>query len=281
MTLSNLDKAAALMQGQSEAMPQDPAALHFYQLLSETPLFLLLESEPTGAELTPLIFDLAAGPVVLAFDSEDRMGAWAQSVGQGALPYAVLPGRILAALIAQQELSPSLGLSLGLNFGAESDSEMILPHSALLWLMQMLDVTPAPKAEQIAQVLPMDQAPPALLAALAQGLQGAGSLAQRAVLARVAYRSGAQAHVLAFFGVAEAAQPPLARAVAEALAFSGLEAAALDVIFPSHAPQAGRSLQAMMQQGHEIPLAQPAPQEPPATARPAPGMDKSNPPKLR
>lgn len=287
--LSKLDAAAALMQGDMAAMSTDrrenspsDSALPFYQILAETPLFLLLASEPKGEDLTPLVFALASGPVVLAFDSEDRMGAWAQSVGQGALPYAVLPGRILAGLIAGQDAGQAsgAGLALGLNFGAQSPSEMILPQEAMQWLMQMLDVSPAAKVEKIAQVLPMGAAPPALLNALAQALQGAGGVAQRAVLARVAYVGGAQAHVLAFFGVAEAAQPPLARAVAEALAFSGLEAAALDVIFPSLAPQAGRSVQLMLERGQDIPLPKPAEIEPPAP-RPAPGMDQSAPPKLR
>lgn len=264
---TDLDTAALAMAHDDT----DRLALQFYKTLSQSTLFLLLQAEPEGADISPMVFDLPSGRVVLAFDSEDRLGAWAQEVGQGALPYAALPGRVLAELIAGQE-----GLALGLNFGAGTASEMVLPDQAMTWLVSMLDVAPAPQIEKIAQVLPMDAAPPTLLDTLTRGLAGAGALAQGAVLARVAYTGGAQAHVVAFFGVAEAAQPPLARAVAETLAFSGLEAAAIDVVFPPEGPTA----QMLMQLGVPIPLPQPAPPEP-APSRPAPGMNKDAPPKLR
>lgn len=246
--------------------------MQFYHIFAETPLTLLLQTEAAGEDLMPLTFDLPTGAMILAFDSEDRLAAWAASQGQGALPYAQIPGRVLAGLIAGQS-----GLDLGLNFGAGSASEMVLPHDAMVWLADMLAVAPQQQAAQITQVLPLGAAPAGVMAALSRGLSGAGGLAEAAVLGRVAYHSGAQAHVLAFFGAATAAEAPLARAVAEALAFSGLEAAALDVIFP---PQ-GRTSDALRAQG--LPIALPAP---PVSAEAAqhpraPGMDKDAPPKLR
>lgn len=265
-TLSPLDIAATQMHS-SEA-----AALQFYHILAETPLILLLQTEAEGESLAPQTFDLPSGPIVLGFDSEERLAAWAAGQGQGAVPYAQLPGRVLAELVAGQA-----GLSLGLNFGAGTDSEMVLPHEAMVWLAEMLQAAPQEGAAQIAQVLPLGAPPQALLAALSRGLAGAGGLAEAAVLARVAYQTGGQAHVLAFFGAAQGAEAPLARAVAGALAFSGLEAAALDVIFPP----SGRMATALRTQG--LPLSLPAAPLPPqssATPR-APGMDKDAPPILR
>jgi hypothetical protein len=263
---SALDLAAA-------AMPSSEAArLQFYHIFAETPLTLLLQREAVGEDLAPMSFDLPTGAMILAFDSEDRLAAWAASQGQGALPYAQIPGRVLAGLIAGQD-----GLDLGLNFGAGTASEMVLPHAAMDWLAEMLAVAPQEQAAQVTQVLPLGVAPAGVVQALSRALIGAGGLAEAAVLARVAYQSGAQAHVLAFFGAAPAAEAPLARAVAQALAFSGLEAAAVDVIFP--APS--RTAAALRAQGQ--PIALPAVPVLPDPAPPprAPGMDKDAPPKLR
>jgi hypothetical protein len=269
---SMLDQAAAAMAREQDLGQEDgPLALQFYQTLAETPLILLLEREAVGDDLSPVAFDVPSGRVLLAFDSEERLGAWAQTNGQGALPYAVLPGRVLAALIAGQE-----GLTLGLNFASGTASEMLLPHGAMVWLLQMLDVAPREGLGQIIQVLPPGALPPALMAALSRGLSGAAGLAERAVLAKIVYKGGANTHALAFFGAEARAHGPLARAVAEALAFSGLEAAALDVIFP----QPGQTGAQILRHGTEIALPQvPAPA--PVPARAAPGMDKSAPPKLR
>ena len=263
---SALDQAAA-------AMPNSEAArLQFYHLFAETPLTLLLQAEAASEDLSPMTFDLPSGAMILAFDSEDRLAAWAAAQGQGALPYAQLPGRVLAGLIAGQS-----GLDLGLNFGAGSASEMVLPHDAMVWLADMLAVAPQQQAAQITQVLPLGTAPEGVLAALSRGLAGAGGLAEAAVLGRVAYQSGAQAHVLAFFGAASASEAPLARAMAEALAFSGLEAAALDVIFPPP----GRTNDALRAQGLPIALPNAPVLAEPSPAPRAPGMDKNAPPKLR
>lgn len=263
---SALDHAAA-------AMPNSEVArMQFYHIFAETPLTLLLQTEAVGEDLSPLTFDLPSGAMILAFDSEDRLAAWAASQGQGALPYAQLPGRVLAGLIAGQS-----GLDLGLNFGAGSASEMVLPHDAMVWLAEMLTVAPQQQAAQITQVLPLGTAPAGVMAALLRGLSGAGGLAEGAVLGRVSYQSGAQAHVLAFFGAAPAAEAPLARAVAEALAFSGLEAAAMDVIFPPP----GRTADALRAHGQPIALPEAPVLEKPALSPRAPGMDKDAPPKLR
>ncbi len=273
MTMSPENTANALDLSAAQMQASEAAALQFYHILAETPLTLLLQAEAVGEEMTPQTFELPSGPIVLAFDSEDRLAAWASAQGQGALPYAQLPGRVLAGLISGQ-----VGLSLGLNFGAGTDSEMVLPHEAMVWLADMLMVAPQQQTAQIAQVLPLGPPPEGIVQALSRGLAGAGGLAEAALLARARYQNGAQAHVLAFFGTSSGAEAPLARAVAEALVFSGIEAAALDVIFA----HAGRTADAIRAQGLPIALPPaPLPTQDPAHTPRAPGMDKDAPPKLR
>lgn len=251
----DLDQAFALM-GHNDAQ-----SARFYQILSETPLFLILEQEADGETLSPRVFDLPDGAIVLAFDSEERLADWAE----GALPYALLPGRVIA-----QQLAP-LGIGLGLNFGAVS--ETILPPEAMEWLTEMLDVAPEAMDARIDAVLPLGPMPPALMTALDMGF--AAGLAQAAYLAAVRYQSGGQGHILGFVGAT--AESALTRAVAERLVFSNLEAGALDVTFV----QAGSKLADMLAaRGQELPIPTLILPEAPSD-RPAPGSDPDRPPILK
>lgn len=271
----DLDQAAALMaQEQMGGAENGPATLGFYHALAQAEVVMLLASERQGDDLAPQVFDLAAGRIVLGFDSIDRLAAWAQDMGLGPQPYASLPGRVVA-----QHLARAGDLGLGLNFGAGTASEMVLPPQAMGWLSQMLDVAPLPDMAQIAQVLPLGDVPAALRGVLARAVVGAGGLAARAILAQVQYRGGARAHILAFYGADPRAHAPLAHGVAEALAFSGLEAAALDVIFPESGTA---TAQAILAKGRDIPLPAPPQPEPKPSHQPRPpGMDPAAPPKLR
>ncbi|HEX9856761.1 MAG TPA: SseB family protein, partial [Paracoccaceae bacterium] len=71
--MTPLDTAYAAM----EAAPgDDTARLRFYERLAEGEVFLLLEAEAAGDTLAPRVFDLEEGPVVLAFDLEERLAAF-------------------------------------------------------------------------------------------------------------------------------------------------------------------------------------------------------------
>lgn len=261
MTETALDAAHAALQAGGEA-----EALRFYQLLADAPLSLLLRREAEGAAIEPQVFDLTDGPVVLVFDSEDRLAGFQDRPA----PYATLPGRVIAQGLAGQ------GLWLGLNLGTGAASETLLPPEALEHLLTLLDVRPQETAA-LPRGFAAPQVPQALEAALGLALQGAAGLAGGAVLAAVAYDSGARGHVLALVGADPAAEAALARSVAEALAFAGLEAAALDVTFL--APE-DPALRAMAAVGRSFAIAAPAPSE--AAPMPAaPGTDPSRPPRLR
>lgn len=259
--MTPLDQAhvAVLTGGEAEAR-------QFYRLLADAPLHLLLEAEPEGERLAPKVFDLTDGPVLLAFDTEDRLA----NLGSGPQPYATLPGRLIAQHLDGQ------GVSLGLNLGTGAASETLLPPEALRFLVEMLDVAPE-STEAQPESFAAPNVPGALDEALRFTLSGAAGLAVGALLAAVRYQGGGRGHVLVIVDAVEPARAPLARAVAEALSFAGLEAAALDVTFldaddPALVPIArvGRL--------YEVPLPEVAP-EPLAPA--APGSDPAKPPRLR
>lgn len=263
---------AVVMAAMAEAPGDTALRLRFFEALAEAELHLWLaaeaRSEAEGERIEPRVFPLSSGPAVLAFDTEAALAAFA---GAGA-PYAALPGRVLAPMLA--------GQGLGLMVQTQDGGGELLPAAALDWLTRTL-AAPAPAAGQgVALGYDAPALPPGvaarLIPALERRLAGVPGLTA-AVLAGVRWQGGGPrgrpGTVLALAGVPEAAQAPLARALAEALAFAGLEAAALDVIFPSP-----RALAPIAAAG--LPLAlPPAPAAPAAPS--APGMDPARPPKLR
>jgi len=263
--MTPLDHAHAAMQ----ADPGDEAAaLRFYRLLADTPLLLLLNAEPEETRIDPRVFDLEAGPVLLAFDSAERMAALAEAP----LAYAELPGRVIVAQLAGQ------GVSLGLNFGSDAPSETLLPPEALDWLARMV-ATPAPEELQAVPesfFTPRDLPGP-LTDALNFTFRAAAGLARTAYLTGVRYDDGRVGHLLAILDAHPDARAPLAQAVAQAIGFSGLDAAEIDVTFLDSADPAARGI---IRSGvlFEFP---PEPEAEPAAASAAPGSDPNRPPRLR
>lgn len=255
--MGKLDQTLAAMQADAA---DDGARLRFYADLADAELVLLLEHEATEGTIAPRIFDLDEGRVALAFDGEERL---AEVIGDSA-PYVVLPGRVIAAGLAGQ------GVGLGLNLGAAAPS-ILLPAAALAWLVDSLAVAPAAARGQPTAFAAPDLPDP-VLQALADKLSRSGIAGAR--LARVRYADGTSGHLLALPGTPASAEAALARAVAEAVALSGLPGLALDVVFPAPGDpvlsrMAGLSLEA-----------RPLPVEPaPATA--APGTDPARPPRLK
>jgi len=212
-----LDRAHAAM----DAAPEDDTArLRFYERLAEGELFLMLAADPVGEEIEPRLFPLDDGPYVLVYDREERLSRFAG----GPTPYAALPGRRVAEMLAGR------GIGLGLNLG-EAPSEMLLPAEAVDWLAGTLAARPSLAEAQPREIMAPADLPERLLTALDAKLARMGGLASLAYLAAVTYETGAHTHLLAFIDAVEGAEDTLARAVGEALTFSGLEAGTLDVAF--------------------------------------------------
>ena len=261
---TSLDAALAAAH---EAPDDATARLALHAELTRSEVFVLLETEVEGDTMVPRVFPLSDAQAVLVFGSESRLAGFA---GQAA--YAALPGRVLVAMLA------GTGLSLMVN--PDADHAALLSPEALDWLAATLSA-PAPSeavetVESIAAPVLPDAVARLLVPALERRLSGVPGLTD-AVLAQVRWQGGRVSDVLALGGVPEAAQPPLARAVTEALTLSGLEAGALDVVFPSRA-----EMGAFLSVG--LVLA-PAPFEMPddhiVTPGANPGLDPARPPKLK
>jgi hypothetical protein len=257
VTLLDAAHAAVSADPENEAL-----RLRFFERLADGEMVILLEREAVGESLEPKVFDLEDGPVVLVFDREERLASFTGGIA----PYAALPGRVIAGLLKGQ------GIGLGVNLGV-APSSMLLPPEAMDWLAETLEETPEELEAAPDRFLP-PSVPEAVVAALDAKLARAGGLALAAVLAGVVYRDKRQGHVLAILDATEGAEAPLARAMGEALVFSGIEAGELDVVFLAAASPAA---QAMGRVGLRFDL--PAPETP--TAPSAPGMDPSKPPRLR
>ena len=264
MTEANtpLDRAHAAM----EAAPDDDAArLRFYDRLAEAELFLLLDHPPDGDRIEPTIFDAGAARYALAFDLEDRLADFADA---GAA-YAALSGRRLAAMLADA------GLGLALNPDV-APSAMLLGADAMAWLAATLAEGPARATGRARELTAPGGLPDALLSALDAKLATMTGRAAGAYLAGVTWDTGARGHLLAFVDAVPGAEDALARAVHEALAFSGLEAGSIDVMFLRAADGVSARLARV---GLRFDL--PAPADPVIPAPKAPGSDPDRPPRLR
>lgn len=260
--MTPLDAAHAAMErdGADEA-----DRLRFFDCLADGEFFLLLKEEAVGSDLKPRIFPLEEGPVVLIFDLEERMVDFTGGIA----PYAALPGRVIAQVLAGQ------GVGLGVNLGV-APSQMMLPPEALDWLSGMLDGNPEEIEAQAVAFDAPGALPDRLINALEAKLARAGGLAAAALLAGVTYDSGAKGHLLAFIDASPAAEAALARAMREALAFSGVEAGMIDVVFLAAQDPAVVRLGRVARR-FDLPAAV----QPEAAAPTAPGTDPDRPPRLR
>ena len=257
-----LDQAMTAMA----AAPDDDALrLRFYDRLAEAELFLMLAREAEGGRAEPELFDLGDARFVLVFDTEERLSRFASR----AVPYAALSGRTIAAMLAGQ------GIGIALN-PEVSPGATLLPAEAVDWLAETLQQAPRQTEARPEELRAPGRLPDGLLEALDAKLRTATGLARRGYLARAVYEGGARGHLLGFTGVRPGAEPALARAIQEALVFSGLEAGALDVVFLRDSDPVAAQLARV---GLRFDL--PEPQEPLRAERAAPGSDPDKPPILR
>lgn len=261
------DRAHAAM----EADPENEALrLAVYDRLADAELFLLLEHEPDeDNDIIPQVFETEEGDFVLAFDLEERLAEFSGAPA----PYAALPGRVIAQTLAGE------GVGLGINLGV-ADSAMLLPPEALDWLTHTLTHQPE-RAEARPVAFDAPALPPAVLALLLPAFEAkfgqlTGLLAQ-ALLGGVRYEDGRRGHVLALIGVPEPAQPGVAKAMHEALTFSGLEAGEMDVTFLTPEDPAA---QVLLEKALVLHLPE-AVEEEVQHVHVGPGMDPDKPPILR
>lgn len=260
MTETALDTAHKAM----EASPDDDGArLNFYERLSDSELFLLLEKEAKGELVEPRLFETQDLRLVLVFDREHRLNAFADGVA----PYAALSGRSLVEMLEGQNIG--LGVNLGVG-----PSSIIIPPSAVSWLKRTLADSPEEVAETPEEISAPTGLPERLITGIDTKLAQAAGLAHSAYLAKVIYKGGRRTHLLAFINALPGSEPALAGATREALVFSGLDAGEIDVaFFQSSDPMAAKLAKAGLR--FELPKAMKA--APPT----APGSDPNAPPRLK
>ncbi|WP_372884620.1 SseB family protein [Shimia sp.] len=257
-----LDQAHAKMEADAE---DDAARLRFYERLADAELFLLLTKEPEGDNIAPELFELSDHSFVLVFDTEERLSSF---VGKPA-SYAALSGRAIAAMLAGQNIG------LGVNLEV-APSSILVPPEALAWLADTLTHAPDEVEATPQEFTAPAGLPESLISALDQKLSTAEGLAKFAYLVGVSYENGSKSHLLGFVDAVPQAEGALAKAVSEALTFSGIEAGALDVgFFAASDPVSAQLARA----GLRFDL--PEPQAPREYVPVMPGSDPDSPPRLR
>lgn len=257
-----LDHAHAAM----EASPEDTnARLRFYDRLAEAELFLMLAKEAEGDQAVPELFEVGDTTFVLLFDTETRLSSFAGRV----VPYVALSGRSVVAMLAGQ------GIGIALN-PEVAPSSILLPAEAVDWLAETVSEGPTEAEATPVEVKSPSVLPENLLASIDAKLRTTTGLARRAYLAEVTYDTGARGHLIGFTGTVPGAEPALARAIQEALVFSGLEAAALDVVFLRDSDPVTAQL-ARVGLRFDLPESEVVAQTVPS----APGSDPTKPPILR
>ncbi len=248
-----------------ESAPDDvEKRLKYFERLADCELLLLLTEEASGDRLSPELFELADASFVLAFDREERLSEF---VGKPA-PYAAISGRVVAGMLAGQ------GVGIALNPEVALSSNIIDPE-AVAWLAETVSAAPEEMQARVDELLPPN-VPKILVTNLAEKLATATGLADTAYLVAVQYENGTKSHMLGVVNALSEAEGAIAKAVNEALTFSGLEAAALDVTFvAAHDPIAA----SLAKVGLRFDLPQPEPTQ--EYAPKAPGRDPDSPPKLR
>lgn len=268
VSVTDLDRAHAAM----EAAPDDDAArLRFHAVLADSLLHLVLAGDAAdGDDVTPEVFEVEGASFVLAFDSEERV---ADFTGR-ATASAALPGRALAQLLSGQ------GVGIALNPDV-APSAMLIAAEGVDWLAAMLAAAPAvTHGARPRELHAPGDLPAALLSALDAKLARAGGLAAAAWLAGVTHETGMRTHLVAFVDAAPGAEDTLARAVGEALSFSGVEAGTIDVILVSaDDPVAARLARVGLRFDLPVPAGRAQDGLPPPGRDP--GMDPDRPPRLR
>ncbi len=172
MTLPPLDRAHLAAEAPTAA---PDARARFYALLLESALFCPVAAAADDDALKPLVFTLESGPVALAFDDDVRMAGFFDAPTD----YVTLPGRSLAAALAQA------GLGLGLNLG-DAPSATLLDAATVAWLAAEMggDVEAADLTGALS-VTPPRGAERGLLAALTERLSAFPGMIAEAHLARL------------------------------------------------------------------------------------------------
>jgi hypothetical protein len=205
----------------SQAEPDDNGLyMRLLERIMDAELFLLLADEPERDRIDPHLFEMDEGRFVLAFDRGERLAEFLDTPS----PYVALPGRRLVEMIAGQHVG------LALNLGV-APSEMLLPPDAVDWMAQIGAGSPELHEARLTGIAMPRNLPSGLMAALDPKLAAMAEVIDEAHLVAAQFSDTDEALLLVLFGVPEAARNDVAAAIGEAVRFSGMDHARLDVTF--------------------------------------------------
>ncbi len=234
----------------------DGPDLAFYEALLGSELSVLLDGDEVQ------IFPVSDGPLALAFETDDRLAAFAE----GPADRAVMPGRALVEMLAGQ------GLGIGLNL-PEAPSARVIPADAVDWLADLLSETARVQATAPTEVTAPTGLSDRLLAALDRRLAQAEGLADHAWLAGGVFGDGPARLLLAVVGATKGAEDSLGQSIGEAVVFVGNDGQTVDLVFLEHSdPLIGLLKKVGLR--FDIPAPNPLKRE-------APGTNPLKPPRLR
>lgn len=240
-----------------------------FDALFNAELVLLLEEEPRDDRLRPALLELESGPTALAFDTVERLAAFADRPA----PYAAMPGRALVSLLASGE-SDGRSLSLAVNPGV-APSELFYGPEALAWAVEFLAERPAEEDARILGFGPPRGASEALLAALDAKLAAMSVALAEAWLVQAEFEGKPPGLLLALRMRAPGGEGGVAQAAVETARLADPDGAGLDVAFANEGdPLLENARRAGL--GFELPEPKPVRRAPAA-----PGSDPDRPPRLR
>lgn len=248
----------ALCEAPFHELP-DAARARVLNRLADTEIVVALAAEPEGDRVELKLFDLAEGRMAVAADREDRLSAFFDAP----VAYAALPGRVLAAMLAPENVT--------LMVNPSAPSEMLLSPETLGWLSEAL--SDAPDEDQVGPAslsAPSAQMIAALAGPLATRLEDMSGLVELAALVTAEWPDGGRGHLIVVHGVAEARRAVLAKALAELIAFLPPLPDACDVAFDLPLPENALIIRLEKTEALQ-----------PGTGPVAPGSDPEKPPILR
>jgi hypothetical protein len=199
------------------ATPEDDRLrLAYYEALAAAELVLMIEDDAPQA-VTPRIFETGQGRMALAFDGEDRLAAFTD----GPAAYAALPGRALVSLLA--------GKGVGLGINMSDPASFLMPAEAVDWLAATL-AAPVQEAGRPDSVT-KPSLPAVLVAALDRRLARTEGLASQALVVSATWPEGRFGQLVVIVDATPGAEPALARAIGEAVTFSGEINGEVDIAF--------------------------------------------------
>ncbi|WP_424931043.1 SseB family protein [Amaricoccus macauensis] len=205
----------------TQADPDDTGLyMRLLERIMDAELFLLLAEEPERDHIEPHLFEMDEGQFILAFDRGERLAEFLDEPS----PYIALPGRRLVEMISTQQVG------LALNLGV-APSEMLLPPEAVRWMAQLGEGDPELHEARITGIAMPRHLPSGLMASLDPKLAALSSVIDQAHLVEAEFSENDNALLLVLFGVPEGARKDVAAAIGEAVRFSGVEHARLDVTF--------------------------------------------------